>query len=226
MLSSDATWRGQLSTSANEALQQTRPAFTTTGAVLAAERRCSPDPSRLVTGIARGIRTATVLATLFGLATYGAAQPGASAPVLESPLLEAVAHPDRVESLTVRSLLEPESGLEPTPSNLPGPFRILDDPTPIPVETASQLSQLLLANASYLQAYKMCIFQPGVAFRFWKGTESVDVLVCFSCSDLAFQVTGAAEAVGTKLAFDPSRADLLALARQARPTDDRLTDLK
>ena len=29
----------------NEALQQTRPAFTTTGAVLAAERRCSADTS-------------------------------------------------------------------------------------------------------------------------------------------------------------------------------------
>jgi hypothetical protein len=167
-----------------------------------------------------------VVASLLVLATAGSAQPGAGAPVLESPLLEAVAHPDRVESLTVRSLLDPDSDLEPTPSNLPGPFRILDDPTPVPDETAGRLSELFLANESYLQSYKMCIFQPGVAFRFWKGAESVDVLVCFSCSDLAFQVTGAAEAVGTKLAFDPSRGELIALAREARPTDQRLADLK
>jgi hypothetical protein len=86
--------------------------------------------------------------------------------------------------------LTPDSDLEPIPSNLPGPFRILDDPTPVPVETAGRLSELLLANEPYLQSYKMCVFQPGVAFRFWRGAESVDVLVCFSCSDLAFQALG------------------------------------
>lgn len=48
-------------------------------------------------------------------------------------------------------------------------------------EFAARLSAVLLAARTYDQSYTLC-FSPGVAYRFWKDRESVDVLICFTCS--------------------------------------------
>ena len=149
------------------------------------------------------------------------------AALLESNELEALRTPDRVESLPVESLLRStDKTAVPTKTSLPGRFRIVPEPRPVPEALAAQLSRLLLARSSYADYYTMCIFDPGIVFRFWKGERAVDVLVCFHCGDLAFQVAGASEALGAKLAFEPMRAELARLVRASRPGDPRFENLE
>jgi hypothetical protein len=96
----------------------------------------------------------------------------------------------------------------------------------VPPAIAAELSRLLLSPGSYLDAYLMCVFEPGIVFRFWRGKSAVDVLVCFHCRDLAFQLVGSPVALAPKLPFEPIRADLMRLSRSARPDDERLKDLR
>src|SRR6266545_3325547 len=121
--------------------------------------------------------------------------------------LEPVRSPDRIESLEVRELIEPsDHDVTPTVSNLPGRFAIMPGAIPVDAGLGAELSRIVLDPASYDAFYKPCGFEPGVAFRFWTGQQAVDLLVCFHCTDLAFQVVGASEAIGGKLSFGPGRA--------------------
>lgn len=147
--------------------------------------------------------------------------------LLASKALAAVRTPDRVESLPVENLLgSKDKKTAATETSLPGRFRIVPEPQPVAADLVPKLSRLLLSRSSYADGYKACIFDPGVAFRFWKGSAAVDVLVCFHCGDLGFQVVGAPEALGPKLAFDPARAELARLVRAARPADSRFDKLE
>jgi hypothetical protein len=107
-------------------------------------------------------------------------------------------------------------------TDLPGSFRILPEPIPVPPAVSIRLSKILLAESSYAPFYKPCVFEPGISFRFWKGTAAIDVFLCFQCDDLAFQPVGSPGALGGgKLSFDPSRTELALLVREARPDDKR-----
>jgi hypothetical protein len=165
-----------------------------------------------------------MLTSLFTLLVLRAAVQDA---LLKSKELEAVRSPDRVESLAVRGLIEPsDHSISPTASNLPGRFAILPGAIPVERGLALQVSRIVLDPASYDEFDKACIFQPGVALRFWKGSKAVDLLICFHCTDLAFQVVGAPEALGGKMSFGPGRSRLAALVKAARPADQRLKDLQ
>ena len=146
---------------------------------------------------------------------------------LASSQFAIIRSPDRVESLPVESLADPakdwSSGMK---TSLPGSFRIIDEPIPVPKELAAPLATLILNPASYESVYKLCIFEPGVAFRFWKGKEALDVFLCFHCGDLGFQRVGATTALGGKLSFDPVRSRLVGIVQAARPKDARFRDLK
>jgi hypothetical protein len=68
---------------------------------------------------------------------------------------------------------------------------------------------------------KKCGFEPGVAFRVWRGDKAADVLLCFKCDVLWMHLDGAA-IVNTHHEwkdFDPVRPDLLSLAKEAFPAD-------
>ena len=140
---------------------------------------------------------------------------------------DAIRSPDRVESLPVESLADPskdwKSGMK---TSLPGSFRILPEPLPVDKDIAKELARLVLQPKSYDSGYMGCIFEPGITFRFWKDGRAVDVFLCFHCVDLGFQVVGADEALGGKLAFGPIRSRLAALVRKARPDDPRFGQLK
>jgi hypothetical protein len=63
-----------------------------------------------------------------------------------------------------------------------------------------------------------------VAFRLWKDKESVDVIVCFGCSNLRVI---ARDADGKELAkasggFGPDKSDLLKLTKEAFPDDKEI----
>ena len=98
-------------------------------------------------------------------------------------------------------------------------YLILDQGKEQGPEFAARLSSVLrgwsVANRS-----KKCVFNPGLAFRIWSGDRAVEVLVCFLCDDLWPHVVGEAGTMhGEILAFDPVRADLVALAKEAFPDD-------
>ena len=167
----------------------------------------------------------TLVAAIVVLVTPAAAA-DRTAELLQSQALEVVRAPDRVESLPVQSLVgSKDETIRATKTSLPGAFRIVPEPRPVPAAIVPQLSRLLLSRSSYADGYTLCIFDPGLAFRFWKGKDAVDVLVCFHCGDLGFQAVGAREALGPKLAFDPVRGELARLVRASRPGDPRFEKL-
>jgi hypothetical protein len=180
--------------------------------------------------------TALLLARLVALCVLGACHgevesaatsSAALASLLGSESLEAVRSPDRVESLPVEDVGgSKDSAAIRLATDLPGDFRILPQPLPVPPELAAKLSVLLLSPQSYPPVISFCMFDPGVALRFWKGNSAVDVLVCFHCNDLAFEPVGAPKSLGGKHSFAPIRGPLLQLVQAARPHDERLQSLK
>jgi hypothetical protein len=96
-------------------------------------------------------------------------------------------------------------------------------------EFAARLRAILFNDRTYLfDMAKGCIFQPGVAFRVWNGKESMDVFLCFSCDELLILVKDESGAV-VHLAqedFDPMRAELVKLAREAFPDDPEIQGLQ
>jgi hypothetical protein len=56
---------------------------------------------------------------------------------------------------------------------------------PVRMDTARKIAAILLDPDSYDRAYEMdCVFEPGYALRFERGSDVVDVIICFKCSDL------------------------------------------
>jgi hypothetical protein len=92
---------------------------------------------------------------------------------------------------------------------------------------AKKLAAALTDEKSLFGEQARC-FLPGVAFRIWKEQESVDVLVCFGCSNLRLiarnaKATAVKEARG---AFGKDNGVLLGLAREAFPDDKELKEIK
>lgn len=95
-------------------------------------------------------------------------------------------------------------------------------------EAAARLAAVLFDDRTYESEEDKCALMPGVAFRAWRGRESVDVLVCFHCGDLAFLVN---DATGKTLKrgrtnFALVQPALISLARRAFPDDSELRALK
>ena len=66
-----------------------------------------------------------------------------------------------------------------------------------------------------------CLFRPGVAFRFKDKKTKVDLLVCFSCSELRYYMDG--KVVGQSF-FKPKK--LLSLVKKLFPNDEKIQSLK
>ena len=62
----------------------------------------------------------------------------------------------------------------------------------------------------YLVGWPECIPTPGVAFRIWKGIQSVDILPCFSCGLLVVKD-------GPMQPFDGQRSGLLQVSKDIFP---------
>ena len=92
-----------------------------------------------------------------------------------------------------------------------------------------KLGAILLRPETYIlpgQGTTACAFEPGVAFRVWSGPKSVDVIICFHCNQLGVVENDpkvSVRSIGGRLNdrmnvlgdFNPARAQLLALAKQA-----------
>jgi hypothetical protein len=94
-------------------------------------------------------------------------------------------------------------------------------------EFAAKLAAVLLEEKTYFGQQARC-FNPGVAFRLWKDKESVDVVICFACTDLRLVSRDAdgKEIKSTSGAFGPDIQPLLKLAKEAFPDDKEIQGIK
>jgi hypothetical protein len=98
-------------------------------------------------------------------------------------------------------------------------------------EFAGKLLDVLFADATYEGRSARC-FEPGVAFRAWTDKkESVEVIICFKCSNLSVISHDANGKVketrgGGGFGETPSWTALVKLAKEAFPDDKEIQALK
>jgi hypothetical protein len=125
-----------------------------------------------------------------------------------SPSFAPVREAERVDALPVNSEGE---GLSST-------YRVQERPVTLDSSAARELRQAILKPESYRGGPLACMFQPGLALRFYKGEDRVQALVCFSCDELIFEHAGQESGWQDKLAFDTAlRGRLLDIARETLP---------
>ena len=74
---------------------------------------------------------------------------------------------------------------------------------------------------------KGCIFDPGVLFRVWSGSEYADMAVCFACDEFQLilpEADGKTRKVGED--FDDNRPAFVRLAKEAFPNDPQIQGLQ
>ena len=94
-------------------------------------------------------------------------------------------------------------------------------------EFAAELRKVLYEEKSWTGQAKRC-FDPGVVFRIHGEKGSLDVIVCFACTNFRLNVNDnkGAPVVKTGGAFGPDIAPLLKLAKKAFPDDAEIQGLK
>ena len=99
-----------------------------------------------------------------------------------------------------------------------GPYPILKESFKTNAALARAIAGALLAEGKFsLGGTTKCAFAPVVAYRMGKGTNSLEILVCFQCDEIKVGRPSGKEEY--YLQFETSRARLLALAKQAFPGD-------
>jgi hypothetical protein len=129
-----------------------------------------------------------------------------------SPAFAAVRQAERVEALPVQG------------AGISAPYRVLERPVPLDPKAMRDVGTTVLSTKSYLGRFggvTACLFQPSLALRFHKGHDSVQVLVCFFCDELAFEEPGGRPlGDGDTVTFGKhARTHLLAVAKKAFPAD-------
>ena len=124
-----------------------------------------------------------------------------------APAFAIVRDAERVEALPVE-----ETGM-----GLSATHRVVERPVLLNPATARDMRKTVLSTKSYVGGPMACGFQPGLAIRFHKGRDSVQVLVCFLCRELVFEKPGG-EWLDGKLTFSKTvQARLLAVGKKAFP---------
>ncbi|HWE94866.1 MAG TPA: hypothetical protein VG269_12950 [Tepidisphaeraceae bacterium] len=138
-----------------------------------------------------------------------------------------LAAPDRVEAFRVAGTRGAPATSEPADraGNLAG-FPITATGRNQGRDFGTRLGAVLLDDKSYeWQMAKGCIFDPGVAFRVWRGQESVIVLICFKCEEVGIAPDDEIKNLHIKDA-DPGIPALRRLAQEAFPDDVEIQQLK
>jgi hypothetical protein len=100
---------------------------------------------------------------------------------------------------------------------------------------ASRLGKVVLDARGYAEA-TLCLFSPTVAFQVSKGAQSVNVVICFDCNQLIVIETNPNVPLkslgGTKRRFriggdfDVYRPELVTLAQESFPNDEKIQSLE
>lgn len=97
------------------------------------------------------------------------------------------------------------------------------------VDLARQLAALMLDSKTYsFDSAKGCMFEPAVGFRIWRDKRSIDVILCFHCTELKLV---SPDPVSPKYPsrtedFDNARPAMINLVKQAFPDDKEIQELK
>lgn len=102
-------------------------------------------------------------------------------------------------------------------------YAILSKAVAVTGKSKGALSAILADPRTYIRYEEPpdCSFRPGIAFRFTDGSIQVDLLVCFSCSELRYYLND--EVVGTSF-FQPQ--ELRSLVKELFPDDKKIQSLK
>tara|TARA_B100000530_G_scaffold324098_1_gene260524 strand:- start:193 stop:726 length:534 start_codon:yes stop_codon:yes gene_type:complete len=102
-------------------------------------------------------------------------------------------------------------------------YALLSKAVAVRAKSRRTLSAILSNPKTYIQYEEPpdCSFRPGIAFRFADGRIQVDLLICFSCSELRYYLND--EIVGTSF-FRSS--ELGSLVKELFPDDKKIQSLK
>lgn len=93
-------------------------------------------------------------------------------------------------------------------------------------EFAAKLADILSDNKTYTNIFANC-FWPGVAFRVWRGEESVDVLIRFRCDNFYIgPPTDKQVMENASFRDSPNTGRLIRLAKEAFPNDAEVQALQ
>lgn len=137
---------------------------------------------------------------------------------------------EKVEPFQIQPVMPSRGGLEDYP--------VVSRADPLGPEFGVRLAAILLDPKSYVSPgmdSKMCVFQPRVAFRVWKESSFVDVLICFDCLQLMVVESDPRvpeRSLGAKMArfrvggdFDPAARQVADLVRTAFPGNPSLEEM-
>jgi hypothetical protein len=106
-----------------------------------------------------------------------------------------------------------------------GGYAILAHGTDQGSEFAAKLGGVLADEKTYTDVSAKC-FWPGVAFRVWKGAESVDVIICFKCQNFYLGPPTEQNVTENASFHGSSNASrLVRLAKEAFPDDKEIQAL-
>ena len=163
-------------------------------------------------------------------------QPNAQvAQFLGDPAVRVLSAPTRVQTFRLVSRAEGPGASATAPADAPATAPAALHGWPVAAAGAdrdaafgSRIAGALFDRRSYrFDRAKGCIFDPGVAFRVWRGDEHVDLLLCFSCDEFRLILPGTdGEARGVGEDFEDNRATFVALAKDAFPQDPVIRALR
>lgn len=89
---------------------------------------------------------------------------------------------------------------------------------------ARKLADVLLDEKTYSKSFAKC-YEPGVAFRVWKGEEHVDVVICFMCSNFYCGPPVNQASENASFSGSVNRPRLVQLAKEGLPGDKTIQEL-
>lgn len=166
---------------------------------------------------------------LFAAGVYAADPSKKVTDFLGADAVEILKAPEKVECFRIdgKSWISPEqqAKIEEATKRVRG-YAIIAQGKDQDAAFGGKIAAVLLDEKTYdFESAKACKFDPGVAFRVWKGKACADVVVCFHCAELDV-VTGDKEPHRAHEDFDNARAALVALAKAAFPGDEKIQALK
>ena len=132
--------------------------------------------------------------------------------------LTAVTGATKVEAFRVTPYGDTKEGREKL-----GGYPITSAALKVDPKLAAGLARFLTAPGTYgLKYHKACKFAPGVLLRFTKDKSTTDILLCFSCDQLAIYRGK------TRTGFEDfrNRKELVGLVKKVFPDDDEIQKLK
>ena len=168
-------------------------------------------------------RTEALLACLLLSGACGCGSKKVSALYGGSKGLQVLQSPEKVEAFRVEGL--PIQGKK--PSQQLGGYPITAGPVTVDSKTAGELFAILADKNTYNFELKNCSIRPGVALRFTGQSTVLEVLLCFTCDELAILLDG--KGVRSKYRhryFDKARARLVPLMKRIFPADPEIQQLK